>query len=736
LTKSLPPRHLFVLALILTALVVASNSHALPEPEFELRQGTEFPVDYQSYGKFTGIGTNEYKYKILDKKGLASAVGEGIYPNTTLRSNTHFKKFTRKHPKNLDPWEYVNGSAERNFYAWHAGTGLAPGTSIFYQAESLRRAGLIREALKSYYTIVIHFPRNVVWAYDQSFYWYAAPEAISRIRKLCALHPELGMTLEAAMVEVERHGHLDPEQDVVRVWPGQWVEKKLKKQDLSKLRIVQEKGGRKVKAVQFENGHWQLRVNGKPFILKGVTYTSTTVGESAHALNLRPWMLLDDNQNGRHDGMFDSWVDVNRNNRQDADEPVIGDAQLLKDMGANAIRYYHARNVPSGYDPTEYDKELMRELHRDYGIYFIMGDFLGAYTIGSGARWEVGTDYTKDPQRERMKAAVRAMVMDHKDEPYVLMWLLGNENQQPNTHTNAANHPIIYTKFVNEVAEMIKSLDPDHPVAIGNLATEGLMETARNAPAIDIYGSNVYAGAYSVGSVVQQVKYYFDGPLMLTEWGSDAYADGQGEDEDAQAEYARGNWLDMELNFAGNTGEGNVIGGIAFEWMDEWWKTSKGDSWGDPQHHNTRADFRAPFEDSWMHEEWLGIMGQGNGRNSHFMREVRKVYYALQELWREPEPSVVSKEGTKQYISYEGTIEYIDYASGSLFLYGTRDGAGKEIFIRLIADPEEVYVTDTMSNPLEFKDLMRNDFVAVDCIVQGDVLTVDLIFLYSVRKIE
>ena len=61
---------------------------------------------------------------------------------------------------------------------------------------------------------------------------------------------------------------------------------------------------------------------------------------------------------------------------------------------------------------------------------------------------------------------------------------------------------------------------------------------------------------------------------------------------------------------------------------------------------------------------------------------------------------------------------------------------GNGTMYRLIADPEEVYVTDTMSNPLEFKNLMRNDFVAVDCIVQGDVLTVDLIFLYSVRKIE
>ena len=34
-----------------------------------------------------------------------------------------------------------------------------------------------------------------------------------------------------------------------------------------------------------------------------------------------------------------------------------------------------------------------------------VGDFLGAYTLGSGASWEKGTDYTDPEQRRRMKEA-------------------------------------------------------------------------------------------------------------------------------------------------------------------------------------------------------------------------------------------------------------------------------------------------------------------------------------------
>ncbi len=623
--------------LLAAAFVFLAARPAQAAPAFELPDPGLKVVDYEKFGSFRRVGTADYRYEIGDAAGLAAAVGSGLYGGKPLDGHPPFERFKAGHPE-IDPWKYVDGpSPEEDFYAWNLAQKIDEGTRLFYIAEALRRAGHVTQALKAYHALVVHFPRTYVWSRDKKFYWYAAPEAISRIRKLCATYPELEMELVGALVDVTRGKAGTAESDSVSTRPGRFVTAYLKKSDLGALKVIEERGGAAVKAGKYENGHWQLLKDGKPFRLKGVTYTSTTVGESAHALNLRPWMTLDDNSNGKNDGMFDSWIDANRNGRRDADEPVVGDAALLKEMGVNAIRYYHGQGPYGEYDPKEYNKDLMRTLARDYGIYFIMGDFLGAYTIGSHAEWQTGTDYTNPVHRERMLNMVKAMVLDHKDEPYVLFWLLGNENQHPFTHTNAGEFPAEYARFVNEAAMLIKSLDPAHPVGICNLNSTGVKEMAAYAPAVDLYGANVYSGEYSMGSTVQLVKAFYDRPLFFTEWGCDAYSETKkGEDEDAQARYIESNWADMELHRAGGTGEGNVIGGCYFEWMDEWWKSLRGDGWGDPDQHNREPDYYLPFPDEWAHEEWFGLMGQGSGSESPFLREKRKAYETLKKLWREP----------------------------------------------------------------------------------------------------
>lgn len=624
-------------AVTLTALLVAligADLNALPAPIFELPfSGIEFPVDYARYGKFSNIGSEQYKYEITDSSGLALAVGAGIYPNYDLSASPRFKRFESSRSPKASPWDYLNKNPEEAFYAWSMASDMDEGVKLFYVAENLRRAGLVKPAIKAYYAAVIHFPRSVAWNSDGAFYWYIAPEAISRIRRLCAEHPDLGIQLENALVDVVRAPGKNPGKDHVKVWPGTFRKKHVSLKSLRTQRVIESRGNGRVRAVKFQNGHWQLRVDGRPFIVKGVTYDNTKIGESPHVGTLRPWMTVDDNHNGLNDGMFDSWVDINRNNIQDPNEFVIGDAQLLKTAGFNAIRVYHGQRPGGGYDPAGYNKGLMRQLNEDYGIFFVMGDFFGAYTIGSGADWDKGTDYTDPDQREKMRRSVEDMVRDHKNEPYVLMWLLGNENQHPHTRTNADKKPQEYARFVNEIAEMIHRIDPDHPVAVGNLGYEGLKELAKEAPAVDIYGANSYAGEYSMGSVVQQTKFFYDRPLMFTEWGCDAYAQGVGPDEEAQADYIRGNWIDMKIHMAGRRGEGNVIGGIVFEWMDEWWKSGR-DTGSNPQwRQSTVGDMVFPYRDGWAHEEWYGLVGQGDGKHSPYMRQLRQAYFKLREIW-------------------------------------------------------------------------------------------------------
>jgi beta-glucuronidase len=362
-------------------------------------------------------------------------------------------------------------------------------------------------------------------------------------------------------------------------------------------------------------------VNNKPYIIKGVTYTPTKVGESPDEGTMTNWMEDDFNANGKVDGPYEAFVDKNGNNLQDKNEPTVGDFKLMQQMGVNTIRLYH--------QPFGVNKELLRDLYQTYGIRVIMGDFLGKYTLGSGAPWNPGTDYNNPAHKKNMMESVTRMVLEHKDEPYLLFWLLGNENVYGYA-CNANLEPEAFFRFANEVALTIKELDPEHPVAICSGDILYLDKFAKMAPDIDIFGTNAYRGDYGFGRLWQNVLEEADRPVFITEFGCPAYAEDKTfeQAEELQAEYHRSYWEDIEKNMAFKGGRGNSIGGVVFEWLDEWWKAYE------PKIHDTKGLWTGPFPDGFMHEEWLGLCSQGDGRLSPFLRQLRKSYYVYKKMWR------------------------------------------------------------------------------------------------------
>jgi beta-glucuronidase len=268
-------------------------------------------------------------------------------------------------------------------------------------------------------------------------------------------------------------------------------------------------------------------------------------------------------------------------------------------------------------------------MYEDFGIRVIMGDFLGKYAIGSGAAWNPGTDYSNPEQRKKMLESVMEMVNEYKDEPYILFWLLGNENVYGYA-CNANKEPDAFFKFANEVSRAIKAVDPEHPVAICNGDLLFLDKFGKDCPDIDIFGANSYRGKYGFGRFWKSVKEETDRPVVITEYGCPAYANGKtlDEAEELQAEFHQGAWEDIEANSAFAGGEGNSIGAVVFEWMDEWWKAYE------PKTHDAKGLWAGDFPDGYMHEEWLGIVGQGDGQSSPFLRQLRKAYYSYRKMWR------------------------------------------------------------------------------------------------------
>jgi beta-glucuronidase len=588
--------------------------------------GDQFPVDYEKYGKFVGVGTEDYKYEIEDPVGLAEAVGEGIYPNSnSVKFDPNFVK-QKKQLFSIDHWEILNSrDLSTAFYKWTMAPE-PPGVQQFYIADILERSGQLRHAIKAYYAVLVHFPQSYGWSYWQTP-WYIGKVALYRLKHILRSHPELGLKLEGAFIKVKNGFDNSVRDDLFVVNPGKLVETEF----LSRIRpcptqkrklgpVKQIKGKGDIKIVQYESGDWQLQLKGEPFMVRAITYSPTRVGESPDEGTLENWTTQDINDNDIIDSPYESWVDANENNKKDANEKKIGDFKLMADMGVNAIRLYH--------QPFKLNKELLRQMYEKYGIYVLLGDYFGKYAIGSGASWEEGTDYDNAVHKKNMLESIKKMVNDFKDEPYILMWLIGNENVY-GLGCNADKKPASFFKFANEAAKLIKKLDPQkRPVAVVSGDVIYLDVFAEHCPDVDIFGTNAYRGHYGFLGLWDDVRRIAGKPAMITEYGCSSYAKGYSKQEGQkyQARYHKNAWGDIMRNSAGY-GAGNAIGGIVFEWLDEWWKAYE------PGYHDKKGLFAGPFLDGYMHEEWLGVCSQGDGKHSPFLRRLKKSYHTYQDLW-------------------------------------------------------------------------------------------------------
>jgi len=174
-----------------------------------------------------------------------------------------------------------------------------------------------------------------------------------------------------------------------------------------------------------------------------------------------------------------------------------GDASLqqLAAAGANSIRTWGADDIGELLDQAE-----------ALGLTVAVGIWLG--------HERHGFDYNDETQVSEQLGRARKIVLRYKDHPAVLLWGIGNEMEGFGEGDNEA----IWTA-VNDVAAMVKEIDPYHPtMSVTAFVHGGRIEYLhKRSPAIDIHGVNAYGGAQVVPQHLRAGG--ATKPFVLTEFG-------------------------------------------------------------------------------------------------------------------------------------------------------------------------------------------------------------------------
>ncbi len=358
---------------------------------------------------------------------------------------------------------------------------------------------------------------------------------------------------------------------------------------------------------------YRLAVNGNDFFVNGMNWDYFPIGTN---YNYSLWKQPDD--------VIRAALDY--------------EMPLLKNMGVNSIRLY--TGVPAKW---------IRYIYEQYGIYTMLNHSFGRYGLTLKGKWVANTDYANPLVRELLIKEVKSMVNEYQATPGLLMFLLGNENNyglfwrgaetenipmQDRRSTKDAQH--LY-KLFNDAAKEMKAISQSHPVAICNGDLLFLDIIARECKDIDVLGINTYRGL-TFTDLFDRAKKEIDKPVVLTEFGSDAYnTKANKEDQEYQARVLVSNWKEIYANAAGMGKNGNALGGFTFQFSDGWWKTGQTSNLDE---HDVTASWSnggylndyAPGDNN-MNEEWFGICAKGptNERGTYQLYP-RAAYYALKEV--------------------------------------------------------------------------------------------------------
>jgi hypothetical protein len=124
-----------------------------------------------------------------------------------------------------------------------------------------------------------------------------------------------------------------------------------------------------------------------------------------------------------------------------------------------------------------------------------------------------GFDYDDEALVKRQFNRIKAEVLQYKDHPALLFWIIGNELNFD--YTNSA----VYDA-VNDISEMIHDVDPYHPTTttLAGFSADMLADVNERAPDLDFVSIQVYGMLFDLPRLIMESG--FTGPFAITEWGA------------------------------------------------------------------------------------------------------------------------------------------------------------------------------------------------------------------------
>lgn len=358
---------------------------------------------------------------------------------------------------------------------------------------------------------------------------------------------------------------------------------------------------------QFTIEDSRLLLDGRPFVVRGVAYSSVPIG-----------------------GV---WAD----SIESSGCLYARDFPLIAGLGANTVRTRAL--VPPG------SRAFSQALAAN-DLYWLAGFPLDRFfdtrrSLASGTGPRAASEPAQSSElRSQILGEFRAYVETWKHEPRLIAFVFGNEVDTGYGRKFAGSAADFFALLADAAAIV-------HDAAAGKLITTSVGIAASigafnlatndpNQPGLSFWSLDA-PGERLLNPLIQEARNRTAKPVLVSSFGADAYDSAtQSEEARGQAEAARA--LGREITLAAANRSFRLLGGVWNSLLDEWWRGGP-----DPLRHGAAAVEAggAPF-----HPAWSGLFGVARGALDGLdTLRPREAYFALAQEWGGLPPADLSVTG-------------------------------------------------------------------------------------------